>query len=98
MNILSRKYIDFVPALLVKGAEDQNSICVFTHKYNKRLYKKKKWYTGAIIYHKKTKDWCFRSGGDFVYGHEYLMIVSRFVYEMNSGRIKFNAEKGELIV
>lgn len=95
MNYLQVKHLDFVPGKLVNGA-DKEAICIFTHKFGKRVYKKKNRPTGQIFFHPKAKEWVFIGLEKNCFTYEYMRIVMMVLFKLNESIIKFNAEEGEL--
>ena len=96
MNILQCKHLDFVPSKIVKDAND-NSIYVFSHQYNGKMYKRKKFFCGRIFVHKKTKSWSFCPEGNWCFGCEFLSMVTMFIRKLDNKMIKYDAKKGEII-
>lgn len=99
MNGLTLSYVDFYPNKVLKEAfpqiADEVSIHVFSHKKGKRVYKKSE-HIGWVI-KSKNDDWCFAAESNVGFSDTTLIIVARFLKELNCGHIKFVEEKGELI-
>ena len=96
MNILQCKHLDFVPSNAVKGAID-NSIYVFSHQYNGKMYKRKKFFCGRIFINKNIKSWSFCPAENWCFGCEFLSMVTIFIRKLDNKMVKYDAKKGEII-
>ena len=94
MNYVTVKHIDFVPGKLTKDGEAE-FIYVFTHKKNKRIYKKPM-LLGGIKYFSKIREYGFITLGEFGMGYESLMIISEFIYRLNKKLISYDSGEGEI--
>lgn len=94
---LNNKHIDFIPGKYFPNV-DAKYICVFSHKYNDRHYKKKAWVIGVIFLHPKTKMYAFYGTDDMCIGYEGLDIIAKMLNALDKGNIVFKPETGELYV
>ena len=96
---LTTEYLDFLPGKMVKGAAQTNMIYIFSHMNNKRKYKNKSWVVGAIGWQDKIKEWVYVPNPNGVVSSmraNTMYLISRFIQALNTNRVKFNEEEGEL--
>ena len=100
MNYLSSQHIDFVPNKTLKNEykADFDYIAVFSKKFGNKIYKRKNKFLGIIGFNKDTKDYSFQSVGTINFSFLSLKIITIFINQLNTGKIKFNAREGELCI
>ena len=99
MNGLTSEYLDFVPGKMTNPPKEifNNAIFVFSRRKDKKIYKKKHYFIGTIVYQDKIKEYVF------VYNKEYdalrgdtLMKIGAFLDNLNNNKLVFDPEAGEI--
>lgn len=97
MTMMKLEYVLFVPSKAIKGTSKNDNIYVFSHKKNKKIYKRKRFLIGAIGYNPIIKEWTFIPYENCNYSWKTMMIIARFLIELTNKEIIFDQEKGELL-
>ncbi len=99
MSYLEVDYLTFVPGLLVKSLEnaeiEKEAIYVFSKRIFNKIYKRKKYHIGWIIFEKKAKRWTFVPAEKNAYYGKTLIYISYFLMRLDSKKVKVDFEKGE---
>lgn len=100
-TIIQAKYLEFVPPCLVGGDENhkvfEHRIYVFSHLFNNRMYKRKRFNIGAIFIHNKAKKLTFIMAENTSLSTETMMGIALFMKKLELKEINFDFEKGEFI-
>lgn len=99
MKVLVCKHLEFIPASQFEEWDGEpRAILIYTSRINGRNYKKKRELVGkvtAFADRKKGEQWCFRQA-DLNLVADTVLIIAKFLEDMNAGRIRLDPEKGEL--
>lgn len=101
---LTANYVDFVVGSFVKSTYEEikpmkpsEVIYVYSHRLNKRIYKKPKRLVGFILKNISTQDYGFHSAtNETGICVETLVVITNFLQKINNGKIIFDNDKGEL--
>lgn len=101
VKIVQAKHLEFVPPCLVGGDENhkvfEHRIYVFSHLFNNRMYKCKRFNIGAIFVHNKAKKLTFIMADNTSISAETMMGIAIFMKKLELKEINFDFEKGEFI-
>ena len=95
MNYYKKGWLEFYPSKLWDELKDVKPyIVVVSHKLNKRVYKKRGWAVGRILFHPKVNRPMYQQSEESCIGYDSMLMISQFLLKLESGSIQCDWEEG----